>query len=83
MSYTFATNGITTKVWTSGASYKVQPTAGAEYNAWAADVGANATLGAFGLTGYYYKGEGAGTARDLQWGLVDRDSAGCNGHVVV
>ena len=61
VSYTFATNGITTKVWTSGASYKVQPTTGGEYNAWAADVGANATLGAFGLTGYYYKGEGAGT----------------------
>lgn len=61
VSYTFNTNGITTKVWTSGASYKVTPTTGGEYNAWAADVGANATLGAFGLTGYYYKGEGAGT----------------------
>ena len=61
VSYTFNASGITTKVWTSGASYKVTPTTGSEYNAWAADVGANATLGAFGLTGYYYKGEGAGT----------------------
>ena len=60
-SYTFATNGINTKVWTSGASYKVQPTTGGEYTAWAADVGATASYGPFGLTGYYYKGEGAGT----------------------
>jgi len=61
VSYTFDTNGINTKVWTSGASYKVTPATGAEYNAWAADVGATATLGKFGLTGYYYRGEGAGT----------------------
>lgn len=61
VSYTFDAAGITTKVWTSGASYKVTPATGSEYNAWAADVGANATLGQFGLTGYYYKGEGAGT----------------------
>ena len=61
VSYTFNAAGVTTKVWTSGASYKVQPTSGSEYNAWAADVGANATLGQFGLTGYYYRGEGAGT----------------------
>ena len=61
VSYTFNASGITTKVWTSGASYKVTPTTGSEYNAWAADVGANANYGAFGLTGYYYKGEGAGT----------------------
>jgi len=32
-----------------------------EYNAWAADVGATATFGKFGLTSYYYRGEGAGT----------------------
>ena len=61
VSYSFDTNGISTKVWTSGASYKVTPTTGAEYNAWAADVGATATLGQFGLTSYYYRGEGAGT----------------------
>jgi predicted porin len=61
VSYTFDAAGVTTKVWTSGASYKVTPTTGGEYTAWAADVGANATLGQFGLTGYYYKGEGAGT----------------------
>jgi predicted porin len=61
VSYTLATGAVTTKVWTSGASYKVTPTTGGEYNAWAADVGVNATAGALGLTGYYYKGEGAGT----------------------
>jgi len=61
VSYTFDTNGINTKVWTSGASYKVTPATGAEYNAWAADVGATATFGKFGLTSYYYRGEGAGT----------------------
>jgi predicted porin len=61
VSYTLATGAVTTKVWTSGASYKVTPTSAAEYNAWAADVGVNATAGALGLTGYYYKGEGAGT----------------------
>jgi predicted porin len=39
----------------------VQPTTGGEYTAWAADVGATATVADFGLTGYYYQGKGAGT----------------------
>ena len=61
VSYSFNEAGVAGKVWTSAANYKVQPTTGGEYTAWAADVGATATVADFGLTGYYYQGKGAGT----------------------
>jgi hypothetical protein len=63
-SYSFAANDVTGKVWVSGASYRVRlPAAlsGQSYNAYAGDIGANINLAGFGLTGYYYAGEGAGT----------------------
>jgi len=60
-SYSFARDGLTGKVWTSGASYKITPTTGSEYTALAGDVGAHVDVANFGLTGYYYVGEGAGT----------------------
>jgi predicted porin len=68
-SYSFSANDITGKVWVSGASYR--PTVGtnaasgslttATYTASVADIGANVNVAGFGLTGYYYKGDGAGT----------------------
>lgn len=61
ISYSFARDGLTGKVWTSGASYKITPTAGSEYNAVAGDIGARVDVANFGLTGYYYKGQGVGT----------------------
>jgi predicted porin len=69
-SYSFSANDVTGKVWVSGATYK--PTVGtnvasaasvttATYTATVADIGANVNVAGFGLTGYYYKGDGAGT----------------------
>jgi len=61
-SYAFAANDVTGKVWVSGASYDVTyNTTRQSYTAWAADIGANVNVANFGLTGYYYNGEGAGT----------------------
>jgi len=56
------TGDVAGKVWVSGASYDVQTsTAANEYTATAVDIGATITSGNFGLTGYYYSGEGLGT----------------------
>jgi len=60
-SYSFTGDALNGKVWVSGATYDVKTAAATSYTATAADIGANVNAGAFGLTGYYYKGEGAGT----------------------
>ena len=61
-SYSFAADALTGKVWVSGLSYDVTTsTSGASYTATAADIGANLNAGGFGVTGYYYRGEGIGT----------------------
>ena len=59
-SYSFTGSDVTGKVWVSGFSQKVGGMATSS-NAWSADIGANVNAGGFGLTGYYYKGEGTGT----------------------
>jgi predicted porin len=79
-SYTFSGDALAGKVWVSGVSYDVTHTeAGASYTATAADIGANVNAGNFGLTGYYYRGEGVGTTffglRGASSG-VKRDSDG-------
>jgi len=60
-SYSFSADNFTGKVWVGGATYDVKTTSAVSYTATAADLGANVNAGGFGLTGYYYKGEGAGT----------------------
>ncbi len=66
-SYSFAAENFTGKLWVSGASNKVKlsldsaTTTPYEYTATVADIGANVNAGNVGVTGYYYKGEGAGT----------------------
>ena len=60
-SYSFSADALTGKVWVSGATYDVNAYAGGNYTVTAADIGANVNAGGFGLTGYYYTGEGAGT----------------------
>ncbi len=61
--YSFAGEGMSGKVWVSGASYDVTYNAstGAAYTISAADIGANLNAGNFGLTAYYYTGDGLGT----------------------
>jgi len=63
-SYSFAANDVTGKVWVSGISQKVGSfgARGNEDNvAYAGDIGANVNFAGFGLTGYYYGGNGIGT----------------------
>jgi predicted porin len=51
------------KIWTSGATYDVTMNGAnaATHTLTAVDLGANVNAGNFGLTGYWYRGEGAGT----------------------
>jgi len=78
--YSFSADALTGKIWVGGATYKVKPNSAIEYTASAADIGANLNAGAIGLTGYYYKGEGAGTTLLLNEGAdatgSKRDSDG-------
>ena len=64
-SYSFAGDALSGKIWVSGASYKVKGgTSGSVYvenTSTVADIGATVNAGGFGLTGYYYTGEGVGT----------------------
>jgi hypothetical protein len=60
-SYSFAANDITGKLWVSGASYDVSTSATASHTVSVGDIGANVNANGFGLTGYYYAGQGAGT----------------------
>jgi len=79
-SYAFASGDSSGKIWVSGFSQKVQGAAAGETVAWAGDIGFNANLGAFGLTGYYYGGEGVGITAMLRNGYTSagakRDSDG-------
>ena len=60
-SYSFAGDALTGKVWVSGATYDVTSSATQNYTVTAGDVGVNLNANGLGVTGYYYKGEGAGS----------------------
>ena len=84
-SYSFAANDVTGKIWVSaiGQNMKnVGSTAGGTQNetAWASDIGANVNAAGFGLTGYYYYGEGIGQTGQFRDGFdlsgKKRDSQG-------
>jgi len=67
-SYSFSANDVAGKVWLGGFSQKVEGISN-EDRAHAVDVGANVNMAGFGLTGYYYKGEGVGTTFMLKDGF--------------
>ena len=67
-SYSFSANDVAGKVWLGGFSQKVEGISN-EDRAHAVDVGANVNMAGFGLTGYYYKGEGIGTTLMLRDGF--------------
>ena len=67
-SYSFSANDVAGKVWLGGFSQKVEGVSN-EDRAHAVDVGANVNMAGFGLTGYYYKGEGIGTTLMLRDGF--------------
>jgi len=79
-SYSFTADALSGKIWVSGLSNKVKTTSTVEYTATAADIGANLNAGNFGITGYYYTGEGVGTTFALANGASasgqKRDSDG-------
>jgi len=79
-SYSFAANDVTGKVWVSGIGQKLDvgamPSRPSNFTenptAWAADIGANVNFAGFGLTGYYYSGEGIGQTVQFYGGLDAR-----------
>jgi len=52
------------KIWVGGSSYDVADSDG-DYDATAAEIGANFNVGNLGLTAYYYSGEGNGAGNGL------------------
>ena len=67
-SYSFAANDVTGKIWAEGISQKVgQLTQGttivnnSDSVTYGGGIGANVGIAGFGLTGYYYGGQGIGT----------------------
>ena len=82
-SYSFSANDVTGKVWVSGLAQRFQKVGGTNFDdrvAYAGDIGANLNLAGFGLTGYYYGGQGIGQTVQFQ-GAFDaagkmRDSQG-------
>jgi len=80
-SYSFAANDVTGKVWVSGISQKLKgseanstfDTLAGSLTAYAADIGANVNFAGFGLTGYYYAGEGIGQTLQFRDGVSSYD----------
>jgi len=69
ISYSFAANDVTGKIWASGIANKIGATTVAleDKVIYAGDVGANISVAGFGLTGYYYDGSGIGiTGQNLE-----------------
>jgi len=68
-SYSFAANDVTGKIWVSGLAQRVGSFGNGYHNndqvAYAGDIGANVNLAGFGLTGYYYGGNGVGTTGQM------------------
>ncbi len=60
-SYSFAGDALSGKIWVSGATYDVTSANTQNYTVTAGDIGANVNANGFGATGYFYKGEGAGS----------------------
>ena len=63
-SYSFTGGDVTGKVWVSALGQKVKglgALGGPSAHVYSADIGATVNAGGFGLTGYYYTGEGTGT----------------------
>jgi len=68
-SYSFAANDMTGKIWVSGLAQRFQKVGGTSYEdrvAYAGDIGANVNFAGFGLTGYYYGGQGIGQTVQFQ-----------------
>ncbi|QDC76263.1 porin [Candidatus Methylopumilus universalis] len=65
ISYSFAANDVTGKVWVSGLAQRAGVSANDEKTVYVGDIGANVNAAGFGLTGYYYAGQGIGTTGQM------------------
>jgi len=78
-SYSFASNDVTGKVWVSGIANKVSDLGPgvtvADGVAYAGDIGATVNAAGFGLTGYYYAGQGIGTTAQMWDGFATNGNA--------
>jgi len=78
-SYSFAANDVTGKVWVSGIANKVSDLGAgvtvADSVAYAGDIGATVSAAGFGLTGYYYGGQGIGTTGQMWDGYANNGNA--------
>ena len=71
VTYDFAANDVTGRVWLSGISQKHEAQdAGAAYTSEGFDVGAKASYQGLGLVGYYYDGRGLSGPQDGLSGLL-------------
>jgi len=70
VTYDFAANDVTGRVWLSGITQKTE-SAGANYTSQGIDVGAKAAYHGFDLVGYYYDGEGLDSQNALLQGLFN------------
>jgi predicted porin len=61
INYDYNVAGVTGKLWTSAANYKVNSETAGTYTAYAWDIGGTTNVGNLGATAYYYNGKGAGT----------------------
>jgi predicted porin len=70
VTYDFAANDVTGRVWASAISQKHERDAGGftDYTSHGYDVGAKIAAGGFGLVGYYYDGRGLDTQSGQQLG---------------
>jgi len=82
-SYSFSADQVTGKVWVSGIAQRVNGVVGTDSSSITAngvDVGVNLNASGFGLTAYYYVGEGLGQSGFLTGGLTasgrERDASG-------
>ena len=61
VNYDYNLAGVSGKLWTSAANYKVNSATAGTYTAYAWDIGGTTNVGPLGVTAYYYNGKGAGT----------------------
>jgi predicted porin len=74
-SYAFAMNDVTGKVWVSGLAQHAGVDFSNDPMVYVGDIGANVNVAGFGLTGYYYSGQGIGTTGQMLDGFANNGNA--------
>jgi predicted porin len=70
VTYDFAANDVTGRVWLGGVTQKTEAT-GANYTSRGMDIGAKVAYQGFGLVGYYYNGDGLDSQNAFLQGLFN------------